>query len=280
MIEEMNYEKIERYLGEIEELRPMIHCLTNEVTVNDVANCILAIGGSPTMAHAIQEVEEISGQARGLLVNLGASEYYEQILKSSQVSSPVKVLDPVGIGASTYRRSFCKTLLTDHEFAAIRGNFSEIQALVLDEKTADGVDRQRNPLGQENGRAIREISSLSKSLETVIIASGEKDIITDGDQAYLISNGSGMMSRVTGMGCMASGILTCFLSVENTLDAVLAAHIFTNLCGEYAEERTRKNQGAYGTFHLAFLDALSLFSNIENMEKFGKRPIKMESILL
>ena len=202
----------EKYIAElynkIQEERPIIHCITNAVTVNDCANILLAAGASPTMAHHPLEVEEITAGTKALVCNFGAIADYEAMEKAGRVADELGhaiVIDPVGVSGSSYRREKCQTLIENIHPTCIRGNYSEIRALMEHCSTVTGVDSGDKNLDTE---AMRQYAD---KYHLIMIASGEKDIITDGTAVYICENGDAKMAKITGSGCMSSVMLGAFL---------------------------------------------------------------------
>lgn len=180
----------EKYIAElynkIQEERPIIHCITNAVTVNDCANILLAAGASPTMAHHPLEVEEITAGTKVLVCNFGAIADYEAMEKAGRVAGELGhaiVIDPVGVSGSSYRREKCQMLIENIHPTCIRGNYSEIRALMEHCSTATGVDS-----GDKN-LDIEAMKQYAKQYHLIMIASGEKDIITDGRPFIFVKMG-------------------------------------------------------------------------------------------
>jgi len=193
--------------------RPVVECITNHVTTNEVANTVLAFGASPIMAHNINEVEEVQSSANGLLLNLGATDDYEAMKKAYAVANKqnhITVIDPVGVSGITYRRDFLKELLATSSPTCIRGNASEILAIYEGQNVTAGLD---GSIDNTNIKAVTQ--SLANSLNTIIVASGVTDIISDGKCVYEISSGHAMQKSLTGSGCMLSACICSALIVSN-----------------------------------------------------------------
>lgn len=193
--------------------RPVVECITNHVTTNEVANTVLAFGASPIMAHNINEVEEVQSSANGLLLNLGATDDYEAMKKAYAVAlkkGHTTVIDPVGVSGISYRRNFLKELLSIGSPTCIRGNASEILAIYEGQNVTAGLD---GSIDNTNIKAVTQ--SLANSLNTIIVASGVTDIISDGKCVYEISSGHAMQKSLTGSGCMLSACICSSLTVSN-----------------------------------------------------------------
>ena len=236
---------------------PIIHCITNIVTVNDCANILLAAGASPTMAHHPLEVEEITAGTQALVCNLGAIADYEAMEKAGRVAHELDhaiVVDPVGISGSTYRREKCKELIGQIHPTCIRGNYSEMRALLEDHNTVTGVDAGDNSLD------VEALMSYARANRMILIASGKQDIITDGTTTYVCENGDAKMARITGSGCMSSVMLGAFLGTERSVHSAAAACAFVGIAGEYAAKKTADCGGGTITFRDDFIDEISLLT--------------------
>lgn len=238
---------------------PLVHNITNYVTVNDCANMLLACGGSPIMADDIEEVEEITAICGGLNINIGTlnqrtiASMLAAGKKSNACGHPV-VLDPVGAGASRLRTQTASKLLGEIAFAAIRGNISEIKTLALGVGTTKGVDADMADTVTDDTleNAVVFAKSLSKKTGAIIAITGAIDIVANEQKAYIIRNGHPMMSRITGTGCMLSALTTAYLiaNPKSPLEAVTAAVCAMGLCGQRGFERLGKRDGnaAYRSF--------------------------------
>lgn len=255
----------------IQEERPVIHCITNVITINDCANILLAAGASPTMAHHPLEAAEVTEGCRSLVCNLGATENFEAILtagkRASQILHPV-VLDPVGVSGSSFRRGLCFELMGQVKPSCIRGNLSEIKALATDSRTTAGVDAAKEDTIQ--GDSLEDHAVLVRNFAarcgTIVIASGETDLISDGITVYAVHNGSKIMSKITGSGCMASSLLGAFLSVRNSMESAVSACAVMGICGELAGRRNRELRGGTGTYRTQLIDAVSLLKKSQVKE--------------
>lgn len=241
-----------KFLDNVREVSPLVHNITNYVTVNDCANILLACGGSPIMADDSDEVEEITSICGGLNINIGTlnrNTIPSMIIsakKSNEVCHPV-LLDPVGAGASKLRTDTSKKLLEEAKFAVIRGNISEIKALFAGTQTTKGVDADINDkITDENiNEAVSFAKEISKNTGAIIAITGEIDLVCDKDRAFVIRNGHADMGRITGTGCMLSAMTTAFL-VANP-DEYLMATVFAiatmGVAGELARNRMNDLDG-------------------------------------
>ena len=260
---------IDQTLKNIREKNALTHCITNSVTINDCANAVLAIGGSPFMAEDAEELEEVVAIADVLVINIG--KLSKSQIKSMKISSkkanetntPI-ILDPVGVGVTELRNQTTLDLIENYDITAIRGNISEIKAIaklvgVLDESnTAKGVDVNVDDIITENnlkanGDLIKELAS---KLDTVILASGPIDILTDGKTTIAIDNGDDMMPLITGSGCMLSSIVGSCIGGSTPLEGSLVAILAMNIAGEKARAKVDEKDEGTGSFRTYLIDYL------------------------
>jgi len=239
------------YLRHMRETAPLVHNITNYVAMNIMANVVLAAGASPAMVHAREEVGEFAGLAQALTVNIGTldSDWADAMETAARVMSGQGrpwVLDPVGVGATSFRQDVCARLL-DLRPDVIRGNASEILALAGVASTGRGADAA-DPVEAAEA-AARE---LSHQTGAVVAVSGPVDYITDGAVAYRVRNGHALMPRVTALGCSLNGVIAAFLVGQPALPATVAALAYYGVAGERAAQAA---QGP-GSFQVGFLDAL------------------------
>lgn len=256
----------EQILEKTARKNPLIHCITNYVTVNDCANILLACGGSPIMADDAEEAAEITSLCSGLAINIGTLNSRTVTTmrlagrRANDLSHPV-VFDPVGAGASSLRTRTAASLLRDIRFTAIRGNGSEIRAIAQGAGLTKGVDADISDLTTEETlpSVIKSAQSLSDKTGAVIAVTGPIDVVTDGVKTYVIRNGHPMMSKITGAGCMLTCVMAayCAANPEEPLEAVAAAVAAMCLCGELAHERVTAESAGTGTMRVALIDAMS-----------------------
>ncbi len=251
-------------LENVRKRQPLIHNITNYVTAHECANILIACGASPIMADDKEEVAEITGMCAGLNINIGTpnSRTLKSMLiagkQSNKLQHPV-VLDPVGVGVSKLRRKIAFTLLDEVKFSAIRGNISEIKALIHGNTTLNGVDANiTDKVTKENlDEAIEFAKSFSKATGAIIVITGAVDIVANHSEAYCIHNGHPMMSSVTGTGCQLSAITAAFLSAnpDNPLKAAAAAVATMGYAGEIAYSRLGNKDGN-ATYSNYIIDAV------------------------
>ena len=243
---------------------PLIHNITNYVTVNDCANMVLACGASPIMADDAAEVEDITTICAGLNINIGTlnSRTVESMLlagkKANALGHPV-VLDPVGAGASALRTQTACRLLEEVKFTVIRGNVSEVKTLASGAGTTKGVDADvADKVTEENlDSAVAFAKAFAVKTGAVVAITGAIDIVADGEKAYCIRNGHPMMSSITGTGCQLSALTAAFVTAnpDKPLEAAAAAVCAMGLAGEIAHSRLSALDGN-ATYRNYIIDAI------------------------
>lgn len=231
---------------------PLVHNITNYVTVNDCANMLLACGASPIMADDPEDAVEITALCGGLNLNIGTLNrrtipaMFAAGRRANELGHPV-VLDPVGAGASALRTETALKLLEEVRFAVVRGNISEIKTLADGSGTTKGVDADvANRVTEENlDEAVAFAKALARRLGTVIAITGAIDVVSDGARTFCIRNGHPMMSAVTGTGCQLSALTAAFAASnpDRSLEAVATAVCAMGLCGEIAHRRLTELDG-------------------------------------
>jgi hydroxyethylthiazole kinase len=240
-------------LGAVRAARPLVHNITNYVVMNSTANALLALGASPVMAHAEDEVVEMAAVAGALVLNIGTlsppwiSAMFQAAESARKNGVPI-VLDPVGAGATRLRTETACKLLVESRPDVLRANASEILAMAGETSQTRGVD-SRQPVEQARDAAIR----LARQFQITVAVTGPEDFVTDGVRVARISNGHPLMGRVTGTGCTASALTGAFCAVEkDAFAAAVASLVVLGIAGEIA---ARENPRP-GTFQVRLLDAL------------------------
>ncbi|MDF3821383.1 hydroxyethylthiazole kinase [Leptospira sp. 96542] len=240
-------------LTKLREISPLVHNITNYVVMNNTANALLAIGASPIMAHAIEEVEEMVTICSATVINIGTlSEPWIQSMekaasKATSLKKPL-ILDPVGAGASNLRNSAIKRILNAGSPTIIRGNASEILSTLSSSGKTKGVDAT-----DSSESAIETGKSLAGVTRGTVVISGVTDYILNQNQKSLIQNGDALMTKVTGLGCTASSLCGAFAAVQtDSFRAATSAMAVMGIAGEMAVAKTKSP----GSFQIAFLDAL------------------------
>ena len=248
---------------------PLVHCITNYVTAGDCANMLLACGGSPIMADDLAEAAAITAGCDALVLNLGTPHagtlpaMAAAGKQANQLGHPV-VLDPVGVGASPFRRGAAEQLFREVQFSLIRGNISEVKDLLNIRSQGKGVDA--GALDAVTEETIPEGIALAQQLwaqtGAAVAITGVIDLVADGEGAYVIRGGHPMLSRITGSGCMLSAVCGAFLAACPDKPAMAAAGAVSSmgLCGEIAAARLREGEGT-GSFRTYLMDAMSLLDD-------------------
>lgn len=247
-------------LERVRSRRPLVHHLTNYVTVNDCANITLAIGGSPIMAAAIEEAGEIAALSSSVVLNIGT---LDAVIVPSMIAAgksankkgaPV-VFDPVGAGASVFRSSVAARLLANVKVSVIRGNTSEIRAVGGMDAHTKGVDADNRDMGGDAGRIAAD---LAQERGCVVAMTGATDIVSDGRRIVLVENGHGMLADISGTGCMCTSLVGAFLGAEPScpIPAAAAALLCMGIAGEIAFEEAGGR--GLGSYRQAVMDAMSM----------------------
>lgn len=252
-------DKSVRLLARLRASRPLVQAVTNFVSMDIAANALLAIGASPAMIHAPEEVEEFMTLASALVVNIGtlSQSFLTGMIAAAAVADRIGrpwVLDPVGAGATQFRNDAILQLLS-HRPAALRGNASEIISVARiaglhdDLATPKGVDS-----AHETDAARASAIALARRFDCVVAATGAVDLVTDGERLVLLRNGSPLMAQVTAVGCALSAIVAAFLALTPDRYAATAAAVaIYGVVGEMASERV----AGPGSFRVAFVDGLA-----------------------
>lgn len=245
---------------------PLVHFITNYVTVNDVANMMLACGGSPIMSDEIEDVEDITTICNALVINIGTlnkntiSSMIAAGKKANELGHIV-VLDPVGAGASKLRTETTFKLLKEVKFDVIRGNISEIKTVYSGSGSTKGVDADIADVVTDDNlnETVEFAKELSKSTGAIITITGAIDIIADENKAYITRNGVAMMSKITGTGCMLDGVIAGYVAAnsDDKLRATVAAVAAEGLCGEIADKKVKEAAGGTSSLRMHIIDAMS-----------------------
>lgn len=248
---------IQNLFAEVKRQEPLVHHITNPVTVNDCANSTLAIGGSPVMATSREEVAEMVGLANALVINFGTIDAptYDAMVLAGQAANekgiPV-ILDPVGVGATTFRNNKVADYLASVDVSIIRGNATEIHALIGGKSVTRGVDA-----GDMKGLSKSAIArQAAHDLQAIIVMSGEADIVSSTSKQVTIENGDIWLTKVSGTGCMTASLIGCFAGVtKDYFHAAIAGMSTMSLAGEYAKEAIGEMDGI-GTYHMRLKDEI------------------------
>ena len=271
----LNIVKVENIINSIRSNAPLIHCITNPISINDCANAVLAVGAKPIMAEHPKEVAKITSMASVLAVNLGniTDARINSIMisgKTSLENNIPSVIDAVGVTCSDIRLELAKEYINVCRPAVIKGNISEIKVLNGLSSDAAGIDvSDKDTFSSDNEVKMKYTGELVKELEkktnSVVVATGVVDTISDGCEVYYIQNGCEMMSSITGTGCMLNVLIASYISAgkytdTKILDNAICATALLGIAGERARDYTLKNNAGLGTFHVRLLDEISLIN--------------------
>ena len=243
---------------------PLVHNITNYVTVNDVANVLLACGGSPIMSDEPDDVVDITSICGGLNINIGTlnkSSIEGMFLAGKRANelNHMVLLDPVGAGASKLRTDTAVKLMDEIKFTVIRGNISEIKTLALGSGTTKGVDADvADAVTDETlDSAVKFVKDFAKKSGSIVAITGAIDLVADGDRCFVIRNGRPEMGKITGTGCQLSGMMTAFLvaNPDNLLEAAAAAVCTMGLAGEIGWANMQEGDGN-STYRNRIIDAI------------------------
>ncbi len=267
---------IKELMENVKNKTPLIHNITNYVTVNDCANIILACGASPIMADDRLEVEEITAICDALVINIGTlnERLVESMIKAgrkaNELGHPV-ILDPVGAGASGLRTETAARLLKEVKFCVIRGNISEIKTVYMGSSSTRGVDADVADAVTEHNLddTIRLAMALSKETGAVIAITGAVDIVADSKKAYAIYNGHPMMGKITGTGCMLTAVTGayCAANPDKILEAAAVSVCAMGICGEEAYKKMNENDGGTSSMKMYLIDYMSKLNDKIIVEK-------------
>lgn len=235
------------------QIKPLVNHLTNYVTAKDCANTVLALGGNPLMADAIEEIKDMVSLASSLVINMGTlnKDKVASMKLAGQLANQMKIpiiLDPVGVGASQFRTKFAQEMLDNIHFACIKGNASEILCLLGQPFKSMGVEA-----GDEISSDLKTmVSRACRKYKTVISITGKVDFISDGENSYELFNGHERLKQITGTGCMTTSMIATFLGAKvRPLEASIIGLALMNISGEHAYDET----AGLASYKVALMDA-------------------------
>lgn len=267
--------RLQELREEVRSRRPLIHCITNPISINDCANAVLAVGGRPIMAEHPLETEEITGSSDALALNLGnITDARMESMKRSGIVARRQgipfILDAVGTACSHLRLSYARELIRTCRPSIIKGNISELRALCGISSHAAGIDAgEKDRITEENQEeTVSMLRSFSKDWNCTVFCTGPLDLILEKDRGAAVENGCPEMSRITGTGCMANVLAASFLSAGSPFEAALLAAGLLGICGE-------RSAGAPGpgSFRMQLLDWLYALPETGFAESFRWKPL-------
>ncbi|MDR3101853.1 MAG: hydroxyethylthiazole kinase [Methanocalculaceae archaeon] len=250
-------QKYAKILESVRTTSPLVHQITNYVTVNDCANITLCIGASPVMSHAPEDIIDMTWAASALVLNIGTldPDQIAGMLAAGNIAAEKKIpiiLDPAGAGATPYRTRTAKQLIEELPISVIKGNTGEIGTLAGTAATVRGVDS-----GGVFGNKKIIVRELASRLGCVVIMSGAEDLISNGSRVAAVANGAPIMGRLSGTGCMASAVVGTFAAVApDLMDGCISAMASMGIAGEVAA----KTAAGPGSFKPAFFDAVAVLT--------------------
>ncbi|MFJ7726599.1 hydroxyethylthiazole kinase [Neobacillus sp. NPDC097160] len=247
-------------LEKVRKVNPLIHNITNVVVTNFTANGLLALGASPVMANAKEEAADMATIASSLVLNIGTlnPQTVEAMLlagKSANEHDVPVIFDPVGAGATPYRTETAQRVMNEVKVAVIRGNAAEIANVIGEKWEIKGVDG-----GNAKGNIKDLAITAARKLHCVVVITGKEDIVSDGENTYVVANGHPILTKVTGTGCLLTSVIGAFAGVERDLiQASVAALTYYGVAAEKAAKKTAEL--GPGSFQIEFLNQLSLVSS-------------------
>lgn len=260
---------------------PLVHNITNYVTVNDVANILLASGGSPIMSDEPEDAAEITAICGGLNINIGTlnKQTIEGMFAAGEVAKKLghaMLLDPVGAGASKIRTQTAIDLIEKFGFTVIRGNISEIKTLALGSGTTKGVDADACDAVTEESldQAVAFVKQYAKATGSIIAITGAIDLVSDAERCFVIRNGRPEMGKITGTGCQLSGLMTAYITAnpDNQLEAAAASVCAMGLAGEIGWSNMQEGDGN-STYRNRIIDAI-FNMDAETLSKGAKYEVR------
>lgn len=271
---------------------PLVHNITNYVTVNDVANSLLAIGASPIMSDEIKDVRQLIPITNAVNINIGTlnSRTIKSMFAAGKIANnlnKIVILDPAGAGATKFRTQVSIKLIKQIHFDVIKGNMSEIKTLAnffcngssnaqKKQNHTKGVDVNENDIVTKNNLEanIQLVKKFAKITKSIIVATGKIDLITDGEKCFVITNGHELMEKVCGTGCIISGLMAAFISSnkENKLEAASACICAMGICGEHSVKNLNEHEGNL-TLRNKIIDEL-MFIDDEILQSEAKFELK------
>jgi hydroxyethylthiazole kinase len=256
----MNSRDLGSILQRVREENPLVHNITNVVVTNFTANGLISLGASPVMAYAPEEVADMVRISRALVLNIGtlSREVVDSMILAGKTANELGIpviFDPVGAGATPFRTEMARKVMEEVKISVLRGNAAEVANVLGEKREIKGVDA-----GVQQGNSMELAITAAQKLHTIVVITGKDDVLTDGETAYLVSNGHPLLTKVTGTGCLLTSVIGAFAGVEkNLLLAGLSALTYYGIAAEKSFEKVG-NTGP-GSFQIEFLNQLALVSS-------------------
>lgn len=262
----------------VKETSPLVLHITNYVTINDCANITIAAGGAPIMSFEKEELRDLLKISKALVVNIGTinESQFQMIKEGCKIANELEIpiiLDAVGVGASKYRNDVIEELISNYKFHVIKGNLGEIKFICGFSVKNKGVDSGEILNGEDDLKnIINKMKKVALEKKCILVATGEKDIITTAKKTYIVENGNEIMGKVSGSGCMLSSVIGSYIGVENTILAPLTAVVMFTIAGEISYEKCVSNSEksiGLATYKLKLMDNLYKldFEKLKGREK-------------
>lgn len=256
--------------------KPLIHCITNHITINDCANIVLSAYGKPIMAEHYEEVSDITSSASALAINIG--NITDNRMKSIMISGKTaneknipSIIDIVGVSCSKLRLNFAINFIEKCKPSVIKGNMSEIKSIFGLGTKSKGIDvNEEDIINQDTLNSnIYIVKELSLKTKSTVVATGTIDIISDGEKTFIIENGCEELSRITGTGCMLNALIATYISSKDIIYSAILGTVIMGICGEISV----KDRGL-ASFKIELIDKMSTIKNEDMLEKIKIREVK------
>lgn len=261
---------------------PLIHCITNNITINDCANIVLSAYGRPIMAEHYKEVSDITKSASSLAINLGniTDDRMKSIMISGKTAYENKIptiIDIVGVSCSNLRLNFAIDFINKCKPSVIKGNMSEIKAIFGLSIKSNGIDVNKED--ETNNVNINHnvyiVKELAIKTSSTIVATGAIDIISNGNRTYIIENGCEELSRITGTGCMLNALIATYISSNDIMNSAILGTIVMGISGELSKNQLQyeENNIGMGSFKIKLIDNISTIKSEDILEKVKIREV-------
>lgn len=256
--------------------KPLIHCITNHITINDCANVVLSAYGKPIMAEHCEEVSNITASASALAINIG--NITDNRMKSIMISGKTayekeipSIIDIVGVSCSSLRLNFAIDFIYKCRPSIIKGNMSEIKAIFGLDTKSKGIDVNDEDITTEDtiSNNIYIVKELALKTNSTVVATGAIDIISNGKKTYIIENGCEELSRITGTGCMLNALIATYISSKDIMNSAILGTVVMGICGELA-----KDAKGTASFKIELLDNISTIKDEDILEKIKVRVVR------
>ena len=261
---------------------PLIHCITNNITINDCANIVLSAYGRPIMAEHYKEVSDITKSAKSLAINLGniTDDRMKSIMISGQTAYENKIpiiIDIVGVSCSKLRLDFAIKFIEKYKPNVIKGNMSEIKTILALNIKSRGIDVNKEDVTNNDNinDNVYIVKELALKTSSTIVATGAIDIISDGNKTYIIENGCEELSRVTGTGCMLNALIATYISSKDIINSSILGTIVMGISGELSKSQLENGESNIGiaSFKIKLIDNISTIKDKDILEKVKIREV-------